>query len=126
MRRSPLLPSAITKRLFGNAHAHNWYMWVWFYMSMRTRLAVVHVLEFGRAKMAAILLGDRRLTDLKVTELKAELDKRGLPKKGVKSVLVERLKKAILREELSNVSRPSLRLFCARGVTFPFRILLWA
>ena len=55
-------------------------------------------------KMAAILLGDRKLTDLKVTELKAELDKRGLPKKGVKSVLVERLKKAILQEELSNVS----------------------
>lgn len=54
--------------------------------------------------MAAILLGDRKLTDLKVTELKAELDKRGLPKKGVKSVLVERLKKAILQEELSNVS----------------------
>lgn len=55
--------------------------------------------------MAAILLGDRKLTDLKVTELKAELDKRGLPKRGVKSVLLERLKKAILQEELSNVSR---------------------
>lgn len=53
--------------------------------------------------MAAILLGDRRLTDLRVTELKAELDKRGLPKKGVKNVLVERLKRAILQEELSNV-----------------------
>ena len=51
------------------------------------------------------MLGDRKLTDLKVTELKAELDKRGLPKKGVKSVLVERLKKAILQEELSNVRR---------------------
>lgn len=50
------------------------------------------------------MLGDRKLTDLKVTELKAELDKRGLPKKGVKSVLVERLKKAILQEELKNVS----------------------
>lgn len=56
------------------------------------------------SKMAAILLGDRKLTDLKVTELKAELDKRGLPKKGVKSVLIDRLKKAILQEELSNVS----------------------
>lgn len=55
--------------------------------------------------MAAILLGDRKLTDLKVTELKAELEKRGLPKRGVKSVLLERLKKAILQEELSNVSR---------------------
>lgn len=50
------------------------------------------------------MLGDRKLTDLKVTELKSELDKRGLPKKGVKSVLVERLKKAILQEELNNVS----------------------
>lgn len=58
-----------------------------------------------KIKMAAILLGDRKLTDLKVTELKAELDKRGLPKRGVKSVLLERLKKAILQEELSNVSR---------------------
>ena len=60
-------------------------------------------------KMAAILLDDRRLTDLKVTELKSELEKRGLPKKGVKSVLVERLKKAILQEELSNVSPPPHR-----------------
>ena len=50
------------------------------------------------------MLGEKKLTDLKVTELKAELDKRGLSKKGVKSVLVERLKKAILKEELSNVS----------------------
>ena len=60
--------------------------------------------EIKKIKMAEILLGDRKLTDLKVTALKAELDKRGLPKKGVKSVLVERLKKAILQEELSNVS----------------------
>ena len=67
--------------------------------------------------MAAILLGDRRLTDLKVTELKAELDKRGLPKKGVKSVLIDRLKKAILQEELSNVlKRPPLHIFDTYGV----------
>ena len=64
----------------------------------------VHVRGVASLKMAEILLGERKLTDLKVTELKTELDKRGLPKKGVKSVLVERLKKAILKEELSNVS----------------------
>ena len=56
------------------------------------------------AKMAEILLGGKKLTDLKVTELKAELDKRGLPKRGVKSILIERLKKAILEEELTQVS----------------------
>jgi len=67
-------------------------------------LFCVHVPSVASFKMAEILLGERKLTDLKVTELKAELDKRGLPKKGVKSVLVERLKKAILKEELSNVS----------------------
>lgn len=78
----------------------------------------------GERKMAAILLGDKRLSDLKVTELKAELDKRGLSKKGVKSVLVERLKKAILREELSNVSRLSFHLFDTHDVIFTSQLLL--
>lgn len=54
--------------------------------------------------MAEILLGGKRLGELKVTELKAELDKRGLQRKGVKSVLLNRLKNAILREALSQVS----------------------
>lgn len=54
-------------------------------------------------KMAEILLGGKRLPELKVTELKTELEKRGLSKKGVKSVLITRLKNAILREELTQV-----------------------
>lgn len=60
--------------------------------------------------MAEVLLGGKRLTELKVTELKAELDKRGLPKKGVKSVLVQRLKNAILKEALTQVSVPQMFL----------------
>ena len=71
-------------------------------------------------KMAEVLLGGKRLTELKVTELKAELDKRSLPKKGVKSVLVQRLKNAILKEALTQVSvfhsRVSLWDLC--GVPF--------
>ena len=51
-------------------------------------------------KMAEILLRGKRLAELKVTELKEELDKRSLPKKGVKNVLITRLKNAILKEEL--------------------------
>lgn len=53
--------------------------------------------------MAEILLGGKRLTELKVAELKVELEKRGLQKKGVKSVLIGRLKKAILEEALTTV-----------------------
>ena len=63
--------------------------------------------------MAEVLLGGKRLTELKVTELKAELDKRSLPKKGVKSVLVQRLKNAILKEALTQVS------------VSPSRVSLW-
>ena len=50
--------------------------------------------------MAEVLLGGKRLGELKVTELKAELEKRGLRKYGVKSVLLIRLKTAILHEAL--------------------------
>ncbi len=53
--------------------------------------------------MAEIVLAGKRLQDLKVTELKKELDKRGLQKKGVKSLLIDRLRKAILLEELTQV-----------------------
>jgi len=53
--------------------------------------------------MAEVLLGGKKLGELKVTELKSELEKRGLPKKGVKSVLLTRLKGAILREALEQV-----------------------
>lgn len=55
--------------------------------------------------MAEVLLGGKRLGELKVTELKAELEKRGLPKSGVKSVLLNRLKNAILREALTQVGQ---------------------
>ena len=64
--------------------------------------------------MAEILLGGKKLVDLKVTELKAELDKRGLPKKGVKSVLLTRLKNAILREELAQVSPVKLNYLASK------------
>lgn len=53
--------------------------------------------------MAEILLGGKRLGELKVTELKSELEQRGLQKKGVKSVLLTRLKNAILLEALTQV-----------------------
>lgn len=68
-----------------------------------------HKVTTCKKKMAEVLLGGKRLTELKVTELKAELDKRGLPKKGVKSVLVQRLKNVILKEALTQVS---IRVMC--------------
>lgn len=61
-------------------------------------------MHFLKIKMAEILLEGKKLGELKVTELKAELEKRGLQKKGVKSVLLTRLKNAILREALTQVS----------------------
>lgn len=45
---------------------------------------------------------------LKVVELRTELSKRGLDTKGVKSVLVERLRKAIEEE---NANRKSLYFY---------------
>ena len=59
--------------------------------------------------MAEILLRGKRLGELKVTELKEELDKRGQSKKGVKTVLVDRLRKAILQEELTAVAQVKKR-----------------
>lgn len=48
--------------------------------------------------MAEIVVDSKKLSELKVTELKDELEKRGLSKKGVKTVLVNRLRAGILKE----------------------------
>ena len=44
-------------------------------------------------KMETVLLGGRKLSDLRVVDLRQELENRGLEKSGVKAVLVERLQK---------------------------------
>ena len=61
--------------------------------------------------MAEIILDGRNISELKVTELKDELEKRGLPKKGVKTVLLNRLRTSILKELevlLSNLVPPPI------------------
>ncbi|XP_032237537.2 apoptotic chromatin condensation inducer in the nucleus [Nematostella vectensis] len=45
-----------------------------------------------------LLIGGRRLSQLKVDELKQELEKRGLKKSGNKPVLIERLSEFLLKE----------------------------
>lgn len=52
--------------------------------------------------MAEILIGSKKVVDLKVTELKEELGKRNLAKTGKKSALVKRLFEAILVEQLQS------------------------
>ncbi len=62
-------------------------------MVSRTVLVQIHCF-----KMAEILVDGKKLSELKVTELKDELEKRDLSKKGVKTVLVNRLRACILKE----------------------------
>ena len=52
--------------------------------------------------MAEILIGGKKVLDLKVTELKEELNKRNLAKTGKKHVLIKRLMEAILVEQLQS------------------------
>ena len=54
--------------------------------------------------MASVLLGGRKLTDLRVVDLRQELENRGLEKSGVKAVLIERLQKVICRFASKNTS----------------------
>ena len=61
--------------------------------------------------MAEILFNGRRLDELKVVELREELNKRGLSRKGIKSALIKRFEKALLKERLEQVK---LHLFYPR------------
>jgi len=54
--------------------------------------------------MASVLLGGRKLTDLRVVDLRQELENRGLEKSGVKAVLIERLQKVICRFASKHIS----------------------
>ena len=54
--------------------------------------------------MAEILFKGKKIDELKVVEIKDELGQRGLSKKGVKSVLIKRLEKALMQERLDQVS----------------------
>lgn len=52
----------------------------------------------SKFKMAEreIMIGGRRLSQLKVDELKVELERRGLRKSGNKGILIERLQEVVL------------------------------
>ncbi len=85
---------------------------------------IAEIQSRNKFKMAEVLLGGKKLGELKVTELKSELEKRRLPKKGVKSVLLTRLKNAILREALEQAS--DFQLVANADVTFDLTIFIFA
>ena len=62
--------------------------------------------------MASVLLGGKKLTDLRVVDLRQELENRGLEKTGVKAVLIERLQKVICRFASKNISNRYVLSVC--------------
>lgn len=61
----------------------------------------MHVILKKRKKkidMADVLFNGRRLEELKVVEIRDELAKRNLPRKGIKSTLIKRFEKVLLKE----------------------------